>query len=95
MEKPESSKTSRLLAKCIRTAFVLFGIVYVLYGFTQTMRKFKEGNVLIKEQVFSHTKYKYPSVTFCYKYKHGGKNVLDNYYPDLYEKWKQSGNLFY
>ena len=93
MKNIESNRKSHLVAKCIRAVFVLFGVVYVLYGFTKTMQKFSEGNVLVKEQVLSPTKYKYPSVTFCYKYKHGSKDVLHNYYPDLFRKWKQSGKL--
>ena len=92
-DKIRCSQTLRRISKCIKALFVLFGIGYVSYGFAETMQKFKEGNVLVKEQVLSHAKYKYPSVTFCYKYKHGSKNVLHNYYPELYKKWKKSGNL--
>ena len=84
-------QTTSFIAKGVRTAFVIFGIVYVIYGFIKTMQKFQEGNVNIKEEVISQKKYRYPSVTFCYKYKHGTKDVLHNYYPDLYEKWKNSG----
>ena len=84
-------QTTSFIAKGVRTAFVIFGIVYVMYGFIKSMQKFQEGNVNIKEEVISQKKYRYPSVTFCYKYKHGTKDVLHNYYPDLYEKWKNSG----
>ena len=93
VEKPESNKPWKVVSKCIRTVFVLFGIVYVLYMFTRTMQKVKDGNVLVKEEVQSPTKYKYPSVTFCYKYRHGSKDVLHNYYPDLFRKWKKSGKI--
>ena len=38
-------------------------------------------------------KMKYPSVTFCYKFKHGSKDVVQNYYPFLFEVAKQKGNF--
>ena len=88
-------QTTSFIAKGVRTAFVIFGIVYVMYGFIKSMQKFQEGNVNIKEEVISQKKFRYPSVTFCYKYKHGTKDVLHNYYPDLYEKWRKSGNAIF
>ena len=88
-----SFETPKKLAKSVRMIFVVFGMVYVLYSFTKTMKKVKEGNVLVKEEARSFTKYKYPSVTFCYKYKHGSKEVLRSYYPRLYKKWKESGKV--
>ena len=84
-------QTTSYIAKGVRTAFVVFGIVYVMYGFIKSMQKFQDGNVNIKEEVISQKKYRYPSVTFCYKYKHGAKDVLHNYYSGLYEEWRKSG----
>ena len=79
------------IPKLIRGCFLLFGIGFVLYGFYRTMLKVGQNNVLISEEVVVEDKYTYPSITFCYKYKHGGKDVLKNYYPSLYEKWKLLG----
>ena len=92
VERIGSRITCQVVAKSIRIAFVLFGIAYLLYSFTKTMQRVKEHHILVKDEVLSPLKYKYPSVTFCYKYKHGNKDVLNNYYPELYSKWKQSGN---
>ena len=77
--------------KAVRIMFVLFGIGYVLYSFTRTLQKYKEGNVLAKQETKYFDKYRYPSITFCYKFKHGSKDVMNNYYPSLYKKWKATG----
>ena len=94
VELKDSLKITHLVTKLVRTGFVIFGVVYVLYGFAKTMQKFKAGNVLVKEEVFYPQKYVYPSITFCYKYKHRGKNIINAYFQDLFEKLKQSGKLF-
>ena len=75
--------------------FILFGTGFVCYGFYKTMLKVHKGNVLIREEVRVKHKYTYPSITFCYKFKHGTKDVLRNYYPYLYNKWKNSGMFYY
>ena len=78
-------------SKTIRIMFILFGIGFVFYGFYRTMVKVNQGNVLIREEVHAKQKHIYPSITFCYKFKHGTKDVLRNYYPLLYKKWQKSG----
>lgn len=80
-----------MLPKFIRRGFLLFGFCFVLYGFHGTMVKISQRNILISEEVVVEDKFTYPSITFCYKYKHGGKDVFKNYYPSLYEKWRNSG----
>ena len=97
-EKPSLSigssyATSHRLKKTVRMLFVMFGIGYVLYSFVRTMTKFKEGNILVKEETQSFDKYRYPSATICYKFKHGSKDALDIFYPNLYQKWKTSGDV--
>ena len=57
------------------------------------MVKVNQSHILINEEVVVAEKYTYPSITFCYKYKHGGKDVLKNYYPSLFDKWKKLGKL--
>ena len=80
--------------KAVRIIFVLFGIGYVLYSFTRTLQRYQEGNVLAKQETKYFEKYRYPSVTFCYKFKHGSKDVMTNYYPSLYKKWQETGKSY-
>ena len=86
-------KCSQNLPKVVRSIFILIAIFFVCRAFYKTLLKAKDGNILIKEEVRVAHRYKYPSITFCYKYKHGGKEVLRNYYPHLYKKWKQLGSF--
>ena len=89
--KDKSVEITKKGTKAVRIIFVLFGIGYVLYSFTRTLQKYKEGNVLAKQETKYFDKYRYPSVTFCYKFKHGSKDVMNNYYPSLYKKWQATG----
>ena len=82
---------SRRISKMIRGGFVIFGLGMVCNGFYKTMIKVNQRNILISEELVNEEKYTYPSITFCYKYKYGGKDVFQNYYPYLYEKWKKEG----
>ena len=82
---------SQKLRQILRNIYVIFGIMVVCYGFYNTMSKAKEGNILMSDQVHVLTKYIYPSVTFCYKFKHGSKSAIENYYPYIYEQGKTSG----
>ena len=91
--KLEPRKHYSIIPKLIRTGFLIFGISFVIYGFYRTMLKVSQQNILISEEVVVKEKFTYPSITFCYKYKHGGKDVFRNYYPSLYDKWKESGTL--
>ena len=84
-------KTIEKWTKSFRMIFVLLGIGYVLYSFSRTIQKYREGNVLVKQENKYFEKYRYPSVTFCYKFKHGSKDVMNNYYPSLYKKWQATG----
>ena len=88
----------RLLAKAIRCAYIVFGTSLVCYGLLKTIEKVTEGNILVKEGVRVLANIKYPSVTFCYKYKHGSKDAEDTYNLYFAEEWKKSGkryNIFY
>ena len=82
-----------VIPKILRSCFIFFGIGFVLYGFYGTMVKVNQNHILISDEVAVEEKYTYPSITFCYKYKHGGKDVLKNYYPSLFNKWKKLGKL--
>ena len=90
----DSAKKYNIIPKLIRGAFLIFGVGFVAYGFYRTMHKVSQRNILIREEVVVKEKYTYPSITFCYKYKNGGKDVFRNYYPPLYDKWKKSGMVY-
>ena len=77
--------------KFIKTGFVIFGIIMVCAGFYNTMIRVHQNHILIRDEVFVEERYTYPSITFCYKYKYGGKDVVQNYLPSLYDKLKASG----
>ena len=79
------------ISKVIRGGFVIFGIGMVCVGFYNTLLQVSQRNILMRQELFHEEKYRYPSITFCYKYKHGGKDVFQNYYPYLYKKWKRAG----
>ena len=79
------------IPKLIKSGFVIFGIVMVCFGFYKTMIRASQRSILIREEVIIEEKYTYPSVTFCSKYKYGGKNVFRNYYPHLYNHLRNSG----
>ena len=90
----DSAKKYSIIPKLIRGGFLIFGVGFVVYGFYRTMHKVSQRNILIREEVVVKEKYTYPSITFCYKYKNGGKDVFRNYYPPLYDKWKKSGMVY-
>ena len=81
----------KTLKNVVRGIFVTFGTIVVLYGFYGTMREVNQMKVLLQEEVEIKEKYLYPSITFCYKIKHGGKEALRNYLSFLFEKWKDQG----
>ena len=82
----------KTLKNVVRGIFVTFGMIVVLYGFYGTMREVNQMKVLLQEEVEIKEKYLYPSITFCYKFKHGGKEALRNYHSFLFEKWKDQGS---
>ena len=57
----------------------------------QRISKMMSQDVFTRREVKVAEKLRYPSVTFCYKYKHGSKRVFDNYLPRLYEQAKKNG----
>ena len=74
-----------------RMIYVAIGTVVVCYGFQRGYKKFISYNIVIKEQVYTLDKMRYPSITFCYKFKHGSKDVIQNYYPFLFQMAEQQG----
>ena len=81
----------KISATAIKITYIILASGFVCHGFYKTMEKMKEGNILVKEAVYVLPKIKYPSVTFCYKYKHGSKKALETYASYFTQRWKASG----
>ena len=81
-----------MMLKFGRFFYIGGALYFVCVGFYTTMLKVKENHVSIKEEIQVLPKYRYPSLTFCYVFKHGGKDVMEMFYQHLFDKWKQSGN---
>ena len=77
-------------ARCI---YVVIAVVVVCHGFHQAFIKFKNEDVSTRQEYQALDKIRYPSVTFCYKYKHGSKRVFDNFLPKFYEVAKDKGTF--
>ena len=75
----------------LRMIYVGIATVVVCYGFHKGYKKLVNNDILVREQVYALDKMKYPSITFCYKFKHGSKDVVQNYYPHLFEMAKKKG----
>lgn len=81
----------KMVAKAIEIAYILFASCILCHVVYRTIEKMNEGNVLVKEEVRVLPKVKYPSVTFCYKYKHGTKFAIHTYNSHLAKNWLKSG----
>ena len=91
--KESFSITLQHIVKVVRIAYLIVAIVFVANGLYLTLRKVKQQNVNVRFGINHISKVKFPSVTFCYKYKHGGKDAILAYRDQLFEKWKESGNF--
>ena len=87
----KSKFTCQSLLQLALVLYVLFALLFVSYGLHKTIIKMKDERTLVKESHLVPDKIKYPSITFCYKYKHGGKDAFGIYYKKFFEKWKRSG----
>ena len=84
--------TSKLAVRAIKIGYIIFASCLVCHAFYKAVKRMNAGNVLVKEEVRVLPKIKYPSVTFCYKYKHGSKEAIQTYKSYFSEEWKKSGN---
>ena len=80
-----------MMLKFGRFLYIGGAFYFVCVGFYTTMLKVNENHVSIREEIQVLPKYRYPSLTFCYTFKHGGKDVMEMFYQHLFDKWKQSG----
>ena len=74
-----------------RLLYVVAASVIVCHSIYNGYKKMKAETVLVKSEIQDFDQMRYPSITFCYKYKHGLKHATVNYFPYLYEKAKQEG----
>ena len=83
----------KTIVKCIKVAYLICAIAFVCYGLYNTIEKLRHQHISVASGVEVVSKFKFPSVTFCYKYKHGSKNALLTYNNQLFGKWNKSGNI--
>ena len=84
------------ILKClqfVRYIYILIAVVVVCLGFYNAYQKMISQDVFTRREVKVAEKLRYPSVTFCYKYKHGSKRVIDNFLPRFYESAKDQGTF--
>ena len=83
-----------LLLKFARVIYVVIAAVVVCHGFYNAYLKYKAEDVATRQEYQVPDKLRYPSVTFCYKYKHGSKRIFNNFLQRFYEVAKKKGSLF-
>ena len=86
---------SMRMIKFVRILYLVIAVVITCNACFKSIRKMKEANVLSNEETRVLDHMRYPSITFCYKYKHGSKHAVRNYLPYIFEKGKQEGNDIY
>ena len=83
---------SMRMLKFVRILYLVIAVVITCNACFKSIRKMKEANVLSNEETRVLDHMRYPSITFCYKYKHGSKRAEENYLPYLFENGKHEGN---
>ena len=77
--------------KFTRYLYVIIAMILVILGFYNAYDKFQSEDVSTRQEYRTSAQRRYPSITFCYKYKHGTKRAIDNYLPKFYEVAKRKG----
>ena len=80
-----------LIISVVRCIYVLVAAGIVCRGFYHAIEKFISEDVSTRQEYHTVERRRYPSITFCYKYKHGTKRVIDNYLPKFKDKAKEKG----
>ena len=96
MDKNVENKNNniRYLGKFInstRNLYIIVAVVLVCRGFYNAYEKLQFEDVSIRQEYRTSSQRRYPSITFCYKYKHGTKRVFESYFPKFYEEAKRKG----
>ena len=74
----------------VQRIYIVLASFVVCVSYYKTLEKAYTRQILVKEQVNVMPKIMYPSLTFCYKYKYGNKEVIQAYNSYFEEKWKTS-----
>ena len=85
--------TLQQIVKVVRLAYLILAVVLVCRGLYETFTKVQEQAINVRAERKLVSSIKFPSVTFCYKYKHGTKEVMSAYSHQLFDKWKESGRF--
>ena len=110
LKHPSTDSTSnprigglKLILKALRLMYIGGAIYFVSFGYYTTFLMAKARYRNVEEEVKVLEKYRYPSITFCYVFKHtqhdgsdthdGGKYVWTLYYRHLIQQWMKSGNF--
>ena len=88
----KSKCNTRFILDWARRLYLSIAIVVVSKGFYSGYNKLIEEDISYRQENKVFEKMRYPSVTFCYKYNHGSKKVMDNYLPMFYEIAQKNGN---
>ena len=75
----------------IRYVYVVIAVGLVCNAIYKEYDKMVTEDVSRRQEYHTSKQRRYPSVTFCYKFKHGTKQVMDNYLPKFVEKAKNNG----
>ena len=76
----------------IRYVYVGIALCLVCNAFYKEYEKWIAEDISRRQEYSTSEQRKYPSITFCYKFEHGTKQVIDNYLPKFVEKAKKNGN---
>ena len=85
----------RFILDGARFLYLVIAIVVVCRGFHKAYMKMIEEDLSYRQEIQFNKTMRYPSVTFCYKYNHGSKKVMDNYFSEFYEKSRNNGKYKY
>ena len=74
--------------KILRYIYIAGAFLYVVVGFTKTLKKAREGKIVDSIEEVDLHEHLYPSITICALFKNGNKDVL----PLLWQsKWEETG----
>ena len=75
----------------VRRIYFLIATVVVCREIYQGYMKFKKEDVSNRKENRAFDNLRYPSITFCYKYKHGSKHIFNYQQSSVYEQAKKKG----
>lgn len=82
----------RVILNLIKLLYIIFASIMIWHLGIGIWEQIRQGRIHVQEHNRVLPKIKYPSITFCYKYKHGSKKAIHTYSSYFAESWKQSGN---